>query len=217
MAEFAEVVRRRRMTRAFAPTPVDAGRPRTTRRPRFASAERRQGAGLAPRGARGRRDRSVLGDHVARRAARLVPLAATAERARHRPAVRRLEGLHRPLRRARQGADRPRCRPRGVAGAVLDDRRVDVGDDDAVGRGGRRSGRVVLRRVPRRAGTASAPRDPTRALVLLGAMAIGHPAPPGGDDTDPGRSADRRRRSPSEIIHRGRWEGSRSPTAPVDP
>ena len=54
-------------------------------------------------------------------------------------------------------------------------------------------------------------------LVLLGAMAIGHPAPRGGDDTDPGRSADRRRRTPAEIIHRGRWEGSRSSTVPVDP
>ncbi len=54
-------------------------------------------------------------------------------------------------------------------------------------------------------------------LELLGAMAIGHPAPRGGDDTDPGRSADRRRRTPAEIIHRGRWEGSRSSTVPVDP
>src|SRR4029078_13697237 len=44
-------------------------------------------------------------------------------------------------------------------------------------------------------------------LELLGAMAIGHPAPRGGDDTDPGRSADRRRRTPAEIIHRGRAQG----------
>lgn len=42
-------------------------------------------------------------------------------------------------------------------------------------------------------------------LELLGALAIGHPAPKSGDDTDPGRSADRRRRQPGEIIHRGRW------------
>jgi nitroreductase len=42
-------------------------------------------------------------------------------------------------------------------------------------------------------------------LELLGALAIGHPAPKSGDDTDPGRSADRRRRQPGEFIHRGRW------------
>ena len=53
-------------------------------------------------------------------------------------------------------------------------------------------------------------------LELLGALAIGYPAPKDGDDTNPGRSADRRRRPPEEIIHRGRWEGSRSPTGPVD-
>jgi len=43
------------------------------------------------------------------------------------------------------------------------------------------------------------------ALELLGALAIGHPAAKSDDDTDPGRSADRRRRQPGEIIHRGRW------------
>ena|ERR671912_705423 len=42
-------------------------------------------------------------------------------------------------------------------------------------------------------------------LELLGALAIGHPAAKTDDDTDPGRSADRRRRQPGEIIHRGRW------------
>jgi nitroreductase len=44
-------------------------------------------------------------------------------------------------------------------------------------------------------------------LELLGALAIGHPAVRiGGDDgTDPGRSAGRRRRQPAEIIHRGHW------------
>jgi nitroreductase len=42
-------------------------------------------------------------------------------------------------------------------------------------------------------------------LELLGALAIGHPSTRSGDDTDPGRSADRRRRQPGEIIHRGRW------------
>ncbi len=53
-------------------------------------------------------------------------------------------------------------------------------------------------------------------LELLGALAIGYPVPRDGDDTNPGRSADRRRRAPGEIIHRGRWAGSRSPAAPVD-
>jgi nitroreductase len=40
-------------------------------------------------------------------------------------------------------------------------------------------------------------------LQLLGAIALGYPAADGGDDT--GRSATRRRRRPTEIIHRGRW------------
>jgi nitroreductase len=42
-------------------------------------------------------------------------------------------------------------------------------------------------------------------LELLGALAMGHPASTTADETDPGRSADRRRRQPGEIIHRGRW------------
>jgi nitroreductase len=47
-------------------------------------------------------------------------------------------------------------------------------------------------------------------LQVLGAVALGYPAPqePGGDDTLPGgagRSAGRRRRRPEEIIHRGGW------------
>ncbi len=43
------------------------------------------------------------------------------------------------------------------------------------------------------------------ALELLGALALGHPAPGSADNTDPGRSVGRRRRQPAEIIHRGRW------------
>lgn len=39
-------------------------------------------------------------------------------------------------------------------------------------------------------------------LQLLGAIALGHPAP--GHD-EPGRSSARVRRRPDEIIHRGRW------------
>ena len=50
-------------------------------------------------------------------------------------------------------------------------------------------------------------------LELLGALAIGYPGGP-ADDTGPGRSAGRRRRPPSEIIHRGRWEGIRA-SSPV--
>lgn len=48
-------------------------------------------------------------------------------------------------------------------------------------------------------------------LQVLGAIALGYPAPPAesaGDDTLPGgagRSAARRRRRPEEIIHRGGW------------
>ncbi len=50
--------------------------------------------------------------------------------------------------------------------------------------------------------------------VLLGALALGYASVRGPDDTDPGRSAHRRRRPPSEIIHRGRWEGSRVASSP---
>ncbi len=39
----------------------------------------------------------------------------------------------------------------GLAGAVLDDRHLDGGDDTAVGRRGRRAGSPLLRSVPRRA------------------------------------------------------------------
>ena len=50
-------------------------------------------------------------------------------------------------------------------------------------------------------------------MQVLGAIAIGWPAETadptsGSDDTGPGgpgRSAGRRRRTPDEIIHRGRW------------
>jgi nitroreductase len=44
-------------------------------------------------------------------------------------------------------------------------------------------------------------------LELLGAIAIGHRAPVSADDpsTGPGRSAGRGRRGPRQIIHRGRW------------
>ncbi len=41
------------------------------------------------------------------------------------------------------------------------------------------------------------------SLDLLGAIALGHPAD--GAASDPGRSAARPRRGPGEIIHRGRW------------
>jgi nitroreductase len=44
-------------------------------------------------------------------------------------------------------------------------------------------------------------------LELLGAIALGYPAPrsPGDPASGPGRSAGRGRRSPRQIMHRGRW------------
>ena len=42
-------------------------------------------------------------------------------------------------------------------------------------------------------------------LQLLGAIALGYPAAGDADGDDAGRSATRRRRRPAEIIHRGRW------------
>lgn len=51
-------------------------------------------------------------------------------------------------------------------------------------------------------------------MQLLGAIALGYPAPPEaatGDETSPGgpgRSAGHRRRRPDEIIHRGGWRTS---------
>ena len=42
-------------------------------------------------------------------------------------------------------------------------------------------------------------------MELLGAVALGHPAPKDGEDTAKGRSAARPRRSPADIVHRGRW------------
>ena len=112
MAEFADVVRRRRMTRAFEPDPIDpADCSNSSVDLANRAPERRQDAGLAPRGARGRADRAVLGHHAARRcgAARssgkrlldapviLLPFADPA-------------GLRRPLLRARQGG-RPASAP----------------------------------------------------------------------------------------------------------
>ena len=157
-------VRRRRPPAADDPgVRHAAGRRRAARRarrPRLAGAERRQDAGLAPRRARGRGDGAVLGHHAAADAARCVPLEAAARRAGDRHPARRPARLHRPLLRARQAGDRPRRRRRRVAGAVLDDRRLDVGDDDAARRRGARARRAVLRRVPRRAPAAPGARHP---------------------------------------------------------
>jgi nitroreductase len=46
-------------------------------------------------------------------------------------------------------------------------------------------------------------------LEMLGALALGYPANPLADDpaSGPGRSAGRGRRSPRQIIHRGHWSG----------
>ena len=183
MAEFADVVRRRRMTRAFDP---DAGR----RRPilerlvdlasRAPSAGKAQGWHLVV--LEGERDRHRSGTSRCRPMRRgSFRWQRLLERAGHRPAVRRLEGLHRPLRRTRQG------RQTGLgAGAeawpapywTIDS--VDVGHDAAAGRRGCRARRAVLRRVPavsaelrqrlaRPAGPRSARRD--------GHRPSGRPAP----------------------------------------
>lgn len=48
-------------------------------------------------------------------------------------------------------------------------------------------------------------------LELLGAIALGYPLQdPSGDIAGPGASTSRRRRGAAQIIHRGRWEGARS-------
>lgn len=49
-------------------------------------------------------------------------------------------------------------------------------------------------------------------LELLGAIALGYPLadPSGGTATGPGASAGRNRRRAEQIMHRGRWEGARS-------
>jgi hypothetical protein len=109
-AEFVDVVRRRRMTRAFDGRPVRPDRHLRHRRSRLASSQCRQGPGLAPRGAAAAtRPAQLLGHHLARHDApstfkwqRL--LDAPADRA----AVRRPEGLHRPVLRTRQGGHRSR-------------------------------------------------------------------------------------------------------------
>jgi nitroreductase len=41
------------------------------------------------------------------------------------------------------------------------------------------------------------------ALEIIGAIALGHPRP---DADEPGRSSNRARRSPDQIIHRGHWQ-----------
>lgn len=47
-------------------------------------------------------------------------------------------------------------------------------------------------------------------LELIGAIALGHPRPDAEGSRDgSGRSAQRQRRSPGEIIHRGRWRDAR--------
>ena len=48
-------------------------------------------------------------------------------------------------------------------------------------------------------------------LDLLGAIALGHPGEPTAG-TSRGRSADRTRRTPEQIIHRGGWSPRPAPT-----
>jgi nitroreductase len=51
-------------------------------------------------------------------------------------------------------------------------------------------------------------------LQIIGAVALGHPAP---SDAGPGRSAQRRRRPSSEIIHWARYSEVEIPDAPAQP
>ncbi len=83
----------------------------------------------------------------------------------------------------------PRCRPRRLARALLDDRRVDVGHDAAAGGREPRSRRTVLRGVPGRARAASGAERPAGSRTA-GALAIGHP---GGEVSRRHRSGPQRR------------------------
>ena len=156
MSEFADVVRRRRMTRSFRSDPFGTDLLDVARRSRLASAERRQVAGVARHRPRGRAETAQFWDitlpPMRRRSFRWKRLLDAPVIA---ASVRRCEGVHRSLLRARQGGHRPRDRPRCVAGPVLDDRRFDVYDDAAPRRRGRRPRRLVLRRVQRRARAAA--------------------------------------------------------------
>ena len=176
MGEFADVVRRRRMTRAFEPDPIPSRTARTVSsispRARRAPARRRAGTWSCSRASR-RRGSGTSRCPPMRRGTfkwqRLLDAPVIAA------AVRRRQGVRRSLLRARQGGHRPRRRRRGVAGAVLDDRHLDGGDDAAAGRRGRRARGAVLRRVQGRARAAPDARRPA-GLDLLGAIALGYPA-----------------------------------------
>ena len=194
MTEFAQVVRNRRMTRAFEPTAVARRVIERDRRPGVAGAERRQDAGVASRGARGRRRPRCSGTRRCRRSAATrfagsgcsarpswrLPLAdPTAYTERYSEPDKAATGLGQ--------------RARGLAGAVLDDRRVDVGDDAAARGGGRGARRPLLRGLPRR-DASSASGWGSRPARAARRDRAGH-AGRGGAST-PGRSAARPRRQP---------------------
>ena len=209
--EFADAVRRRRMTRAFDGRPVPPELVNSIVDLASRACKRRQDAGMASDRPRGCRDGALLGHHAAADAAWRIPLEATARRSGDRHPARRSTGLHGALLRARQAGDGARQRDGCLAGAVLDGGRLDVGDDVAAGCRVGRARCVVLRRV-------QGERQLRRALGIpgfmqvLGVIALGWPADtgsPGGEDETgpggPGQSAARRRRRPEEIIHRGGW------------
>ena len=193
--EFADVVRRRRMTRAFD-GPTRSRRSCSTSSstsPRAPSAGKTQGWHLVV--LEGAETAPLLGHHAAADASAALPLAAPARRARDRPAARRSAGVPRPLLGGGQGGDRARRRPT---------------------RGRRRTGRRRFKEKQNRSSVCE--RQLRRALGIPAfhagarAIALGWPAdigpPAGADETGPGgpgRSASQRRRRPDEIIHRGGW------------
>ena len=162
MPEFADVVRRRRMTRAFdgRPVPPELLDELVDLASRAPSAGKTQGWHLVVlEGAETARFWDITLPTMRRGAFRwqrlldapviALPLAdPRAYTDRYSEADKKATGL---------GAERRR-----LAGAVLDRRRLDVGDDDAPGRRGARPRRAVLRGLPGRAPAAPGARASRR-------------------------------------------------------
>ena len=210
VAEFAEVVRRRRMTRAFdtRPVPPELLDEIVDLASRAPSAGKTQGWHLIVlEGAETTHFWDITLPTMRRGAFRwkrlldapviAIPLAdPRAYIERYSEADKRASGL---------GAG-----TEAWPVAVLDRRHVDGGDDDAARRRGARLGALFF-------GIFRGERQLRRALAvppvmeILGAVALGYPVasdPTGADDTGPGgpgRSAGRKRRTPDEIVHRGSW------------
>jgi hypothetical protein len=210
MGEFVDVVRRRRMTRAFDSRPV----------PDETLAEMVDLASRAPSAGKSQGWHLVVldGDDTARFWDITLPVMRRGTFKWQRLLDAPLIAL--PFADPKAYTDRysepdkaapASVRGRGLAGAVLDDRRVDGGDDHAAGRRGPRARCAVLRGVQGRARAAPAPWGATRAGVARCALAIGYPADPTDPISGGGRVRGRvgarhaRRRTPTEIIHLGRW------------